>query len=123
MSWWQNLFNQNNRHQRVRTTGQMNATHIARKSELPVVVAPVTGQLQQIAGDKDQINSHNGFMMVPNGNTIMSPVSGIVVSSDAQTVTIQSVHHEQVTVNYKQMIPQSPIWQLMAQDNNYMPVI
>ncbi|WP_100665961.1 PTS sugar transporter subunit IIA [Leuconostoc citreum] len=98
MSWWQNLFNQNNRHQRVRTTGQMNATHIARKSELPVVVAPVTGQLQQIAGDKDQINSHNGFMMVPNGNSIMSPVSGIVVSSDAQTVTIQSVQHEQVTV-------------------------
>ena len=89
MSWWQNLFNQNNRHQRVRTTGQMNATHIARKSELPVVVAPVTGQLQQIAGDKDQINSHNGFMMVPNGNSIMSPVSGIVDSGFERKEPVQ----------------------------------
>ena len=98
MSWWQNLFNQRNKYNRVRTTGQLNAIHVARQSEFPVVVAPVTGQLQKIDGDSEQIHSKNGFVMLPDGNSIMSPVAGIVMTSDEYAVTIQSVRHGVVKV-------------------------
>ncbi|CBL91450.1 hypothetical protein GCM10025878_09610 [Leuconostoc gasicomitatum] len=98
MNWWQNVFNQKNKYNRVKTTGQMNAVHVARKSKFPVVVAPVTGQLQKIDGDNEQNHSKNGFMMLPDGNNIMSPVSGIVTASDEHTVIIKSVNHDKVTV-------------------------
>ncbi|WP_220739081.1 PTS sugar transporter subunit IIA [Leuconostoc miyukkimchii] len=99
MSWWQNLFNQKSRHHRIKTTGQINAVNVARNSEFPVVVAPVTGQLRKIDDEIEQLNSGNGFMILPDGNSIMSPVSGIVVASDTHKVTIQSIHHEKVTVH------------------------
>ncbi|WP_294975870.1 PTS sugar transporter subunit IIA [uncultured Leuconostoc sp.] len=98
MNWWQNVFNQKNKYNRVKTTGQMNAGHVARKSVWPVVVAPVTGQLKKMDGDSEKGHSKNGFMMLPDGNNIMSPVSGIVMTSDEHTVTIQSMHHDKVTV-------------------------
>ncbi|CAM3068051.1 PTS sugar transporter subunit IIA [Leuconostoc rapi] len=101
MRWWQKLFNQKNKHQKIKTTGQLNATHVARKSELPVVVAPVTGQLQKIDNDGEQIHNKNGFMMLPDGNNIMSPVAGIVGASDEQFLTIQSAHYHDVVVQLK----------------------
>lgn len=99
MSWWQNLFSRKSQYGNLRTTGQINAVQISRQSELTVIVAPVTGQLQKIDDENDQIHSKNGFMMLPNGYTILSPVSGIVVESKKNMLTIKSVNHAEVVVS------------------------
>lgn len=101
MRWWHKLFNQKNKHQKIKSMGQLNAIHVARKSELPVIVAPVTGQLQKIDSDGEPVHSKNGFMMLPDGNNIMSPVAGIVAASDEQFLTIQSAHYHDVVVQLK----------------------
>lgn len=98
MNWWQNLFISSSKHLTIKSTGQINATHIARNSELPVVVAPVTGQLQKIVVEKEQLNHRNGFMMIPNGNNLMSPVSGIVIEANPRAVTIQNERYGKVVV-------------------------
>lgn len=98
MNWWQNLFISSSKHATVASTGQLNAVQIARQSELPVIVAPVTGQLQRITLDNDQLNNRHGFMMIPNGRDIMSPVAGIVTDAVPQTITIRSEHYGTVTV-------------------------
>lgn len=98
MNWWQNLFISSSKHATIKSTGQLNATHIARNSEMPVIVAPVTGQLQKIVGDHDQLNHRNGFMMVPNGNNLMSPVSGIVIEATPRVLTIKNDRYGKVTV-------------------------
>lgn len=101
MQWLQKLLNPKNKHQKIKTTGQLNAMHVARKSELPVVVAPVTGQLQKIDHDGEQSYSKKGFMMLPDGNNIVSPVAGIVSVSDEQFLTIQSAYYHDVIVELK----------------------
>lgn len=101
MNWWKNVFNPHKIHQKLRTIGQINATHIAKNSELPVIAAPVTGQLQQNIDDYEPVRGKNGFMMTPNGNSIVSPVAGIVVESDQQILVIQSVHHDTISIYLK----------------------
>lgn len=98
MNWWQNLFIASSKHVTTRSTGQLNAVHIARHAEQPVIVAPVTGQLQRIVLDNDQLNHRNGFMMTPNGHDIMSPVAGIVTDAVPHAVTIRSERYGVVTV-------------------------
>lgn len=54
MNFWKRLFGSEKKLSQLKSTGQINATRLARNNYTPVLVAPVTGDLQKITDSRDE---------------------------------------------------------------------
>ncbi|WP_273719999.1 PTS glucose transporter subunit IIA [Leuconostoc mesenteroides] len=99
MNFWKRLFGSEKKLSQLKSTGQINATRLARNNDTPVLVAPVTGDLQKITDSRDEpFKTKNGVMLVPHGGNLMAPVSGIVTESTNDYLTLTDISEKTVTV-------------------------
>ncbi|MGO0154139.1 PTS glucose transporter subunit IIA [Leuconostoc mesenteroides] len=99
MNFWKRLFGSEKKLSQLKSTGQINANRLARNNDVPVLVAPVTGNLQKITDSHDeQFKTKTGVMLVPHGGNLMAPVSGIVTESTNDYLTLTDISEQTVIV-------------------------